>query len=114
MIRTYLLPVERIDGVDVVAGIDYIHDAVLRCTDKPDVRLLVMDTSQPENRKLSSLAISSRNATRSEAQMLTEAAAEFGSMSGESYLDTIESRLRAVEEKIKIIESGHKEVQDGR
>ncbi|MBA7529157.1 hypothetical protein ES705_21349 [subsurface metagenome] len=49
MIRVYLLPVTTIDGAEQVAGIDFIHDALLECTEDPDTRKLIMDTTDAEH-----------------------------------------------------------------
>ncbi len=66
MIRIYFLPVETIDGVDRVAGADSIHEALLLCTDQPDTRKLIMDTSQDEHDALLIVAIEVRDATQEE------------------------------------------------
>lgn len=52
MIRVYLLPVKTVDGTEQVAGIDFIHDALLLCTEDPAWRLLIMDTSAAEHNGL--------------------------------------------------------------
>ena len=49
MIRIYFLPVESIAGTEQVAGIDYIHDALLLCNEEPDIRKLIMDTTESEH-----------------------------------------------------------------
>lgn len=49
MIRVYLLPVTTIDGAEQVAGIDFIHDALLECTASPNIRELIMDTTDAEH-----------------------------------------------------------------
>lgn len=66
MIRVYLLPVETIDGTERVAEIEFIHDAVLECTEQPDIRLLVMDTTQEEHDGLSAAALDWRDPTQDE------------------------------------------------
>ncbi|MBA7652320.1 hypothetical protein ES703_60150 [subsurface metagenome] len=66
MITVYLLPVQTINGVDVVAGIEHIHDALLECTEQPDVRKLIMDTNQDEYNHLYPLAIEAYDATQEE------------------------------------------------
>ncbi|GAH55949.1 unnamed protein product [marine sediment metagenome] len=55
MIRVYFLPVETIDGTESVAGIEYIHDALLECTEEPDVRKLIQDTTDIEHVELISV-----------------------------------------------------------
>lgn len=52
MIRVYFLPVETISGTEVVSGIDLIHDALLEVTDFPDLRMLIMDTTDDEHQSL--------------------------------------------------------------
>ncbi|MBA7703315.1 hypothetical protein ES703_112097 [subsurface metagenome] len=52
MIRVYLLPVETIDGTEQVAGIEYIHDALLDCTENPLERELIQDTTDFEHVRL--------------------------------------------------------------
>lgn len=49
MIRVYFLPVETIDGTEQVAGIEFIHDALLEATAETDIRKLIQDTSQAEH-----------------------------------------------------------------
>lgn len=63
MIRGYLLPVETVDGTEQVVGIDLIHDALLLCTEHPDVRLLIIDTTDTEDGALLLLAIESADLT---------------------------------------------------
>ena len=65
MLRVYFLPVERVAGTDAVKGIEYIHDALLECTEKPDVRKLIMDTTA-EDTALSSVALEVRAPTAAE------------------------------------------------
>jgi len=57
MITVYLLPVETLNGCDVVAGAEHIHDAVLECTENPNVRKLIMDTTLDEEIALSDVAL---------------------------------------------------------
>jgi len=52
MIRVYSLPVETIEGIETVAGIDIIHDALLECTENPDTRRLIMNTTDLEHQSL--------------------------------------------------------------
>jgi len=66
MIKVYYLPVERIENVDQVKGIEYIHNAILECTEEPMVRKLIMDTTPDENTALSALAIEVRDPTLEE------------------------------------------------
>lgn len=49
MIRVYFLEVETIDGVERVAGIEFIHAALLECTEEPDIRKLIQDTTDAEH-----------------------------------------------------------------
>ncbi len=57
MIRIYYLPVETIDGTEQVAGIEFIHDAILECTVFPDIRLLIMNSAGEEHDLLADEAI---------------------------------------------------------
>lgn len=66
MIRVYFLPVETIDGTEQVAGIEWIHDALLECTEQPDVRKLTMDTNQDEHFDLEVCSLSWHEATQEE------------------------------------------------
>lgn len=52
MIRVYFLPVEIVDGTEQVAGIEFIHDALLDGTEEPDIRRLIMDTTIEEDYEL--------------------------------------------------------------
>jgi len=52
MIRVYSLPVETIDGAEQVAGIKFIHDALLECTEDPDTQRLIMNTTDLEHQSL--------------------------------------------------------------
>lgn len=72
MIRIYLLGVERIGNTDVVKGIEYIHNAILECTEKPDVRKLIQDTTAEEDTILAGLAIEVRQATAEETVALSQ------------------------------------------
>lgn len=49
MIRVYFLDVEIIDGAEQVAGIEFIHDALLECTEEPLIRKLIQDTTDAEH-----------------------------------------------------------------
>lgn len=66
MIRVYFLPVETIDGTEQVAGIEWIHDALLECTEDPNIRKLTQDTTQTEHDGLVAVAIAWRDATQEE------------------------------------------------
>jgi len=66
MIRVYFLPVETIDGTEQVAGIEFIHDALLQGTEYPTIRKLIMDTTTTEQANLAAVAISHRDATQTE------------------------------------------------
>jgi len=66
MIRVYLLPVYIIDGTETVAGVEIIHDAILRCTDLATVRELIMDTLESEHTALMAVAIDGRVASPAE------------------------------------------------
>ena len=66
MIRTYFLPVETIDGVEQVAGIGQIHDAVLLCSEQSDIRKLIQDTTLLEHTTLAYLSTEWREPTQEE------------------------------------------------
>lgn len=66
MITVYFLPVETIDGTDQVAGMEWIHDALLDCTEDPDIRKLIMDTNQEEYDHLYSVALDAYDASQEE------------------------------------------------
>ncbi|MBA7627794.1 hypothetical protein ES703_35263 [subsurface metagenome] len=66
MIRVYLLPVEIIDGTEIVAGCQLIHDALLECTEDAGIRKLIQDTTPDEHDSLLSDCISWRDATQEE------------------------------------------------
>jgi len=66
MIKIYLLPVERIDNTDKIKGEEYIHHAIVECTEDPNIRKLIMDTTPDEDTALSALAIEVRDPTPDE------------------------------------------------
>lgn len=66
MIRVYFLPVETIDGTDIVAGIEWMHDALLECTEEPNVRKLIMDCTLEERDIFHPLAIEARDPSQEE------------------------------------------------
>lgn len=66
MIRGYFLPIETINGTEQVAGTELIHDALLRTTGIPNVRLLIMDTTDSEHAQLTILALELHDLTQEE------------------------------------------------
>ena len=66
MITVYFLPVHTISGVEVVAGIDYIHDSLLQPTDQPMIRKLIQDTTVSEHDNLDLVCVSWRSPTQYE------------------------------------------------
>lgn len=66
MIRVYYLPVQTIEGIETIAGIEYVHDALLETTESPDSRKLIMDTTTDEDTQLSAVALEARDATQEE------------------------------------------------
>ncbi len=56
MIRAYFLPVLIVNDAEQIAGIEFIHDAVVECTIEPLVKKLIQDTSGPEHDGLVALA----------------------------------------------------------
>jgi len=66
MIRVYFLPVVTFDGIEQVAGIEYIHDALLECTEDPLERKLIMDTTIEEDAWLSGFSTEAYDAAQEE------------------------------------------------
>lgn len=66
MIRVYFLPVEIVEGTEQVAGIEFIHDALLECTELPNQRKLIQDTTLEEDVSLTGVALEARDATQEE------------------------------------------------
>lgn len=66
MIRVYFLPVLTIDCIEQVAGIEYIHDALLECTEFPTLRKLIMDTTDAEHQALINADANTATATQAE------------------------------------------------
>lgn len=64
MKKVYILPVERIDNTDTVAGIEYIHNALL--TYGAGQAILIQDTTTEEDEALSILATEVREPTSEE------------------------------------------------
>ena len=60
------MPVGTTDNTETVAGLAIIHDALLECTDQPDTRKLIMDTTELEHLALSTVAVEVRDATADE------------------------------------------------
>ncbi|MBA7685924.1 hypothetical protein ES703_94355 [subsurface metagenome] len=52
MIRVYFLPVQSVDGSEILAGVEIIHDALVECAEEPDIRKLIMDTTDAEHAEL--------------------------------------------------------------
>lgn len=69
MVKCYLLPVETVNGTDLVQGIAIIHDALLLATEDADKRLLIMDTTGQEHDALSALALLVRDPTPEELEL---------------------------------------------
>jgi len=57
MIRVYHLPVERLDDGDIMAGIQYVHDALIETTISPWIKRVIMDTDFAEHATLLIYAI---------------------------------------------------------
>lgn len=66
MILVYLLPVNTVNGTEVVAGIEFIHDALLLATELVDVRKLIQDTTQAEHDGLFLVALDINDPTAEE------------------------------------------------
>ena len=66
MIRVYFLPVETVSGTEQVAGIEFIHDALLECTELPGIHKLTMNTTDDEDAGLEAAAGMARAASPEE------------------------------------------------
>lgn len=66
MLRVYYLPVEPTPEGERVLGVDLIHGAILECTEEPDVRKLIMDTTADEHAQLEDMAVLVRDPTQDE------------------------------------------------
>lgn len=66
MIYVFFLPIEIVNGTEQIAGIDLIHDAILECTDDPNVRQLITDTTSEELIALQTVCLSAREANQEE------------------------------------------------
>lgn len=65
-IRVYLLPAVIVDGTEQLFGIEFIHDALLECTEDPNERRLIMDVTVDEDAFLSDVALENYDATPEE------------------------------------------------
>lgn len=66
MILIYFLPVHIIDDAEQVAGIEFIHNALLECTEDPAIRKLTQDATQEEHEGLFMVALDIREPTQEE------------------------------------------------
>ena len=99
MKRVYYLPTENIDGSEVVKGIPYIHHAILDCTEKPDVRKLIQDTTDEEHSNLIALAISWQEAGIDEVNMLKVLPPRTAGRDLIAELDALKVRMERLEKK---------------
>jgi hypothetical protein len=109
MIRVYLLPVEKdeVKKVELVKGIRHIHDAILGCTEKPNIRKLIMDTTPDEDATLSSLAIEVRDALPEEVEELNNRPEILPTRNLGAEIDEIKSILADHEARLKKNIGGH-------
>ncbi len=70
MIRVYFLEVEKKNNTEFCKGSQYIHNAILDCTEKPNIRKLIQDTTDSEHNGLIKIAQSWREATEDEIESL--------------------------------------------
>lgn len=79
MIRVYYLKVLKDDATNTEypKGIKYIHNAILECTEKPNIRKLIQDTTDTEHTGLIVVAESWRQATQDEIEQLNTMKARF-------------------------------------
>lgn len=66
MIKIYFLPLLTIDGTEYVSGIEYIHDAILECTEDPNERKLIMNVTIEEDAWLEGFSLESYGANQEE------------------------------------------------
>jgi len=66
MIRVYFLPVITTNHCEEIAGIEFVHDAILEATPDPMLRCLIQDTTTDEHDGLISVATSWRDADQLE------------------------------------------------
>ena len=101
LIKVYLLPVDLVNGADVIRGSEYIHNAVVECTEAPNIRKLIMIPTTLENTALSLLALEVREPTEEEVNTYIgrlEVEAPVRDLASE--IDEIKVRLDAVELKV--------------
>ena len=104
MLKVYYLPVERIDNTDRVKGSEHIHHAILECTDKADVRKLIMDTTPEGDSALTALAIEVREPIEQERtnfEALPEPAPSARVL--EQELDELKARVEILERSMKVV-----------
>ena len=99
MIKTYLLPVERIDNTDTVKGAEYIHNAILEGTDKPDMRRLIMDTTPDEDSALSTLAVKVEEPTQRDIDNYASLPEPIITHNLEAEIDNLKARIERLEKK---------------
>ena len=99
MKRVYYLPTENIDGSEVVKGIPYIHHAILDCTEKPDVRKLIQDTTDEEHSNLIALAISWQEAGIDEVNALKILPPRTAGRDLAAEIDNLKARIKHLENK---------------
>ena len=106
MIKVYFLEAEIVDGVETVKGANHIHNAILECAEKPNVRKLIQDTTDAEHSGLIAVAQSWREATKDELAQLNQMKAEFPIISPPrdlaKELDALKARIAKLEGKIGI------------
>ena len=99
MIRVYYLPVERADETDGVKGMEHIHNAILECTEKPDVRKLIMDTTTGEDITLSALALEVREPTQEETNQFANLEIETPTRDLATEIDNLKARVENLEKR---------------
>lgn len=100
MIKVYYLEVKSLENREQVNGSEIIHHAILECTDKPEVRKLIMDTTYDEDVALTALAIKVEEATSqdvSSLSMLPKSALPARDLAAE--IDDLKIRLERLESK---------------
>jgi len=99
MIKVYLLPAIRVNGVDTVAGTEYIHNAILDV--EGTEKKLIQDATPEEDFFLSTLSSMNRKATEEEETRLRDMWSEFPSYPSPRDLAAEIDELRAEINKIK-------------
>jgi hypothetical protein len=105
MIRVYLLPVEldNTTNTERVKGAEYVRDAIIESTDKPNIRKLIQDTTDSEHARLIAVADGWREATQDEVAQLNQFKAQLPDMPPRDIIkeiDDLKARMEKIEKRI--------------